>query len=176
MSQLKLYEIAQARDILDTWLAETDGELTPELEQMLNELDGQADEKIERVGLYIRERASEAKAVKEERDRLDGIAKRDERAVESLKAYLKAQMERLNKTKVNGLLATVAIQRNSQPSVTTALEANALYAIPEAQAFVRREEKVVYTIDRDAVLAAWKNQQPLPSAIVVDLGSHIRVR
>lgn len=176
MTALKLYEIAQARDVLDSWLAESEGELTPELEQMLNELDGQADEKIERVGLYIRERQAQAKAVKEERDRLDALWKRDERAVESLKGYLKLQMGRLGKKKVNGLLATVAIQQNSQPSVTTAVDAPDLYQMPDAQPFVRREERVIYSLDRDAILAAWKAKQPIPSAIVIDLGSHVRVR
>ena len=177
MTTLKLYEISEAREILETWLAESEGELTPELEEMLNALDGQADEKIERVGLFIRERAAEAKAVREERDRLDSLMRRDERAVESLKNYVKAQMQRLGKTKVNGLLATVAIQQNSQPSVTTALGPEELYALDEtARPFVKREEKVVYTLDRDAVLAAWKSELPIPTAIVVDRGSHIRVR
>lgn len=174
---MKLYEIAEAREILETWLAESEGELTPELEQMLNELDGKEDEKIERVGLFIRERSAEAKAVREERDRLDALMRRDERAVESLKGYLKAQMERLGKTKVNGLLATVAIQANSQPSVTTTMDAEQIYQLDDAsRPFVKREEKVVYTMDRDAILAAWKTEQPIPATIVVERGCHIRVR
>ena len=174
---MKLYEIAAARDILDAWLAESEGELTPELEQMLNDLDGQADEKIERVGLYIRERQAEARAVREERDRLDALMRRDERAVESLKGYVKAHMEALGKTKVNGLLATVAIQKNSMPSVTTTMDASALYELDDvSRAFVKREEKVTYTLDRDAILAAWKTGQPIPTAIVVDHGTHVRVR
>lgn len=173
---LKLYELAQARGILDSWLEESDGELTPEIEELLNQLDGKVDEKIERVGLYIRERLAEAKAVKEERDRLDALAKRDERAAESLKGYLKHCMEQLGKTKVPGLLATVSIQQNSQPSVTVALNANELFAIPEARPFVRREETVLYTLDREAILAAWRRHEPLPTPIVVDLGSHIRIK
>lgn len=176
MTTMKLYEIANAREILDAWLAESEGELTPELEQMLNELDGQTDEKIERVGLYIRERDAEAKAVKEERDRLDGLYRRDTRAVESLKGYVKAQMERLGKTKVNGLLATVAIQKNSMASVTSTADASVLYESAAARPFVKREEKVTYTLDRDAILAAWKSEQPIPTTIVVDHGSHVRVR
>jgi len=173
---MKLYEIASARDILDSWLAESEGEMTPELEQMLNELDGQADEKIERVGLYIRERSAEAKAVREERDRLDALMRRDERAVDSLKSYVKAQMERLGKTKVNGLLATVAIQKNSQPSVTTTADAESLYDLGDARPFIKREEKVVYTLDRDAIIATWKAGTPIPATIVVDHGTHVRVR
>lgn len=176
-STLKLYELAEARGILDQWLDESEGELTPEIEELLNHLDGKVDEKVERVGLYIRERLAHARAVKDERDRLDALAKRDERAAESLKGYLKHCMEQLGKTKVPGLLATVSIQKNSQPAVTTGgLAANELYAVPEAQRFVRREETVIYTLDREAILAAWRRDEPLPMPIVVDLGSHIRIR
>jgi len=175
-SSLKLYEIVEARDILDKWLEESEGELTPEIEALLDHLDGKADEKIERVGLYIRERLAQAKAVKEERDRLDALAKREERAADSLKSYLKRCLEALGKTKVHGLLATVAIQQNSQPSVTTALTATELYALDEARPYVRRVETVLYSLDREAVLAAWKRHEPLPETISVDLGSHVRIR
>lgn len=176
---MKLYEIKDARAILDTWLDETEGELTPELAELLDQIDGQADEKIERVALYIRERLAQAKAVREERDRLDATVKREERAAESLKTYLKLQMESLGKTKVNGLLATIAIQRNSQPSVTHALtDADLAHAYethaPVAQ-FIR-EIPVSYRIDRDAVLAAQKAGDAIPSEIVIELGNHLRIR
>ncbi len=177
MSGVALYELADARDILDAWLLETGGELTPEIEQLLADLAGDAKEKIERVALYIRERLAHAKAVREEADRLAGMVKADERAAESLKNYLKRQMERLGTTKVEGLLCTVALQKNSQPSVTTVLEPVALYAIDEARQFVKRAEVVTYALDREALLAAWKaDPSRLPAAIVVELNSHVRIR
>lgn len=179
MTTMHLYEIKDARRILDEWLSESEGEVTPELEELLAQIDGQADEKIERVALYIRERLAQAKGVREERDRLDATVKREEKAAESLKGYLKMQMEHLGKTKVNGLLATIAIQRNSQPSVTHALtDADLAHAYevhaPVAQ-FIK-EIPVSYRIDRDAVLAAQKAGDPIPPEIVVELGSHLRIR
>lgn len=176
MQNLALYKLVEIRATLDRVLEEAEGELTPEVEEMLDALDGRVDEKIERIGLYIRERGAAAKAVKEERDRLDALAKREERAAESLKGYVKRHMEALGKTKVHGLLATVAIQHNSQPSVTTSLAPAELYAEPASRPFVHREETVLYSLDREAVLAVWKRHEPLPETIVVDLGSHIRVR
>lgn len=112
-----LYELADARAILESWLAETEGELTPEIEALLNELDGKADEKIERVALFVREQLAIAKAIQEEEARLRTRRTVREKAADSLKAYLQAQMERLGKSKVEGLLCTVAIQKNP-PSVT----------------------------------------------------------
>lgn len=179
MSSVALYEISAMRNVLDAWLEETDGEITPELDELLAEVEGMATEKIERVGLYIRERVSHAKAVKEEVDRLKAIVTREERAAESLKAYLHRQMEALGKPKVEGKLCTVAIQRNSQPAVTCALSDEDLakqYAEDTAVAQFIREVPVSYRLDRDAVLQAYKAGDAIPADIVVSLGSHVRIR
>jgi hypothetical protein len=177
VSGVALYEIANARAILEEWLLESEGEVTPALEQLLDELDGQANEKVERVALYVRERLARAAGAKIERDRLDAEVKRQERAADGLKNYLKRQLERLGKTKVEGLLCSVALQRNSQPSVTTVLEPEELYALEFARPFIKREEKVVYSIDRAALIAAWNiNPAAVPSSFAIDLGAHIRIR
>lgn len=179
-SAVKLYEISAARDILDAWLNESEGELTPALQELLDQLDGQADEKIERVALYVRERLATAKAVKEEAERLQAIVKREEKAAESLKGYLKGQMERLGKAKVNGLLCTVAIQANSVPSVTCPLTDEEIKAAffdnesPVGQ-FIR-EVPVSYRLDRDAVLQAFKAGDAIPDVIAVEKGTHLRIR
>jgi hypothetical protein len=109
---VRLYELAEARGILDEFLAETDGELTPEIEALLDQLEGQVSEKVERVALYIREQLVTAAAIKEEEQRLAARRKARERAVEGLKDYLQRQMERLGTTKVDGLLCTVALQKS----------------------------------------------------------------
>lgn len=175
-TDVRLYELAEMRAVLEEWLAETEGEVTPELEALLDGLAGEVKEKVERVALYVREQLATAAAIDEEAKRLAARVAAKKRAAEGLKGYLKSQMERLGLGKVEGLLCTVAIQKNSAPAVRTILEAHELYAIAEAQPFVKRAEIVTYTLDRDAVLAAWKGSQPLPAAIAVDLGSHVRIR
>jgi hypothetical protein len=171
-----LYELAEARDILDTFLGETEGEVTPELQQLLDELAGKTEEKIERVALYVREQLATAAAIDEEAKRLSARAATKKRAAEGLKAYLKMQLTRLGVKKVDGLLCTVAVQ-NNPPAVTHTLEGNELWALlgPD-QAFVQRRETVAYVIDREAILAAWKNNEPLPAALRVDVGQHVRIR
>jgi hypothetical protein len=67
---VRLYDLAEAREILDEFLTETEGEVTPEIEALLEQLTGQVTEKVERVGLYIRELVATAAAVKEEEQRL----------------------------------------------------------------------------------------------------------
>ncbi len=187
MSTVALYELANARDILDTWLLESDGELTPELEQLLAELDGKADEKIERVALYIRERLAHSAAVKEEVVRLVAIQRREERAADSLKAYLLAQMYRLGKERVTGVLCTVALQA-SPPSVSCELTSDDLGAHYEGcraagvdiatDALGRFIVKApaTYRLDARAVLDARKAGEPLPPEIWITNSKHLRIR
>ncbi len=175
---MKLYELSDAREILDSWVAESEGEWTPEMEALMADLDGKADEKIERVGLFIRETLANAAAIKTEEERLHARRKARETAAESLKSYLLREMDRLGKTKVQGLLATVAIQK-SPPSVTCALDESMLRFAVEADTELApfiREVPATHRIDRDAALQAYKNGGQLPPEIVVTVGSHIRVR
>lgn len=175
MSSSKLYEIGNARLILDRVLEENDGELTPELETELDELDEAFTEKAERVALFIREQLSRAKGVREERDRLDAIVKRGERAAENLKDYLKRQMERLEKKKIDGVLVTIAIQ-NNPPSVKTPLNSDELQKHYDKVSDYVVEVPATYRIDRDKVLAASKMGATLPEWVTVESGTHLRIR
>ncbi len=175
---MSLYEIASTRDLLDAQLIELEGELTPELEQALADLDGKADFKIESVALYIREQLAQASAIKVEEERLHARRKVRENAADSLKQYLHREMDRLGKTKVNGVLATVAIQK-SPPAVTCALDEALLRFAVEADTELAPFIRIVpqsYRIDRDAAMDAYKNGGQLPDAIVVTVGSHVRIR
>jgi hypothetical protein len=186
MSRQTLYDIADAREILTTWLDETEGELTPELETLLDELDATADQKIERVALFVREQLAEAKAIREEEDRLTARRKARERAAESLKTYLHAQMERLGKTKVTGLLATVAIQA-SPPSVKCALTQDQLRDSYRERDSYNEEDPYIervpesYRLKSKAVLDAYKRGEwewpdPPLLGVTVEQGTHLRIR
>lgn len=165
MSAVALYELADARDILDQWLSESEGELTPEIETLLNELEGAIDEKVERVALYIIEQLSHAKALKAEEERLAQRRKAREKAAASLKDYLAQQMDRFGKQKVDGKLCTVAFQKNP-PSVTPIIESdeadfrNVFMIAPE---FVTRVPES-YSWNKRAILDAAK-AGPLPEDI-----------
>lgn len=173
----KLYELADLRDVLDLQLAETGGEITPDLAAKLDELEGKTSEKVERVALYIREQLAMADAIDAEAKRLTQRAQAKRHAADSLKDYLKRNLERLEIARVDGLLCTVAIVKNSQPSVVAELDAETLYGIDDARPFVKRTQGVVtYTIDKARVLEAWKaNPLSVPTCIFVERGSHVRI-
>jgi hypothetical protein len=127
----------------------------------LAELDGSANEKIERVALYIREQKALADAAKQERDRLAGIAAARLKAAESLTGYLHREMDRLGKDKVNGVLATIALQKNP------------LYI--EKPEFVRYSP-ASFALDRKAIIEAHKAGQPIPDGLAVTQTVGLRIR
>lgn len=181
---LHLYEITDALNVVREWIYENDeairaaeGALPDELAELLNgaELDFKA--KAENVALFIRELVSNAKAVKEERDRLDARAKHYERAAESLRTYLKFQMQLADIPKVDGKLVTVRLQK-SPPAVKVLVDQDTLgrmRAELHTVLFVKTIPET-FTVDTDYAKAVWKNGGALPEGIEVTQSSHVRIQ
>lgn len=170
-----LRELAEARDILDAFLLEHEGEETPEIAALWEQLEGETTEKIERWGLWILDKSGDAKKLKEEESRVSARRKAIENAVERSKSELKLQMERLGKTKVNGLLATIAIQTNP-PAVTSTLTDEQMQTLWQGGSEVIVQVPASYRVDRAIVLASEKQGAPIPEGIAVERGSHVRIR
>jgi hypothetical protein len=112
MAGITLYDAVAALGITEEWLEESGGELTPELEALLDNANMTFKEKVERVALKVRGLESEAEAIGDEVARLKARAMARENAAKSLKTYLQRCLEQANETKVTGLLCTVAVQLN----------------------------------------------------------------
>ena len=110
---ITLYDAVAALGITEEWLEESGGELTPELEALLDNATMTFKEKVERVALKVRALESEAQAIKDETARLTARAMARENAAKSLKTYLQRCLEAAGETKVTGLLCTVAVQLNN---------------------------------------------------------------
>lgn len=175
-STLTLGTLAGEYAALDDLLAESEGELTEAIEALLNELDEKADTKIERVALYILGQQGRAKQVKEEEGRLAARRKAIEKGADSLKDYLDRTMREIGKEKVQGVLATVSLQKNP-PSVLApdwdeaALRGMAMYA----PAFVSHTPES-FALNRRAILDAHKNGQPLPEGVQIVQALSLRIR
>lgn len=175
MTTVALYELGDARVILETWLLETEGEVTAELEQLLAELDADADAKIERVALYIREQLARAEAVKIEAQRLIKMQRASENAADGLKRYLEREMERLGKDKVKGDLCTVAMQKNA-PVLRGELTSDQVRSLdPTAFPYVQIIPET-WALDRRAALAHAKAGFELPVGLSVEQSSSLRIR
>lgn len=176
MTGVKLYELSEARDILDQFLLEEDGVETPEIADLFAQLAGAIDEKVERTALWIKEREAEAAAIKLEEQRLAQRRKVIENRVDRTKRYLELQLEQLGRDKVNGLLVTVALQRNP-PSLKGDLMPSKLRELHDAGSGFVTLVPSTYALDRRAVLNVWKTDPAqLPDGLTVEQGRSLRIR
>lgn len=79
----------------------------------LEGIEGEFDEKVESIAVYIKQLAAEAKALKAEKA---AIAKRQlqkEKSVENLKAYLLNSMEALGRKKIDMPKAMISVKSNA---------------------------------------------------------------
>lgn len=163
---LRLYEIpARLRDIEEA-IAEAEGEITPEVEAELEALEETFERKVEYLALLSREARAEAKAVKEEEDRLAARRKAAENRERRLKEYAQHCMEAAGIDRVEGERAKVRLQK-SPPKVTWMGEED---AIPEE--FRRVEVKPDLQLCRDRL----KSGAELPEGFVVTESRHLRVQ
>lgn len=179
---LTLYEAVEALGISESWLEEAGGELTPEVEALLNEAEGSLKEKVERVALKVKSLEAEGKAIKEEADRLVARAKARANGAASLKRYLEQNMIAAGMPKVVGLLATVTLQLNP-PAVQVASDIDLRELYEGGAPFVTVVPES-FTLDKKEVLAAVKRAEAegkdqdavLPASIRVTRSQSLRIR
>lgn len=171
MSGVKLYERTEALAIVRGMLDESDGELTPEIADLLTLAEGEFAEKVERVALFIRELEAHELTIDQEADRLAARMRGLRKSADGLKRYLQTQMENAGKDKIKGVLVTVAIQQNN-PAVTVHATAD-IFLWPET--FVRHVP-ATWEADKKALLVAAKAGEALPPGVEVTRSSSLRLR
>lgn len=177
---LRLYEYVDEYQTVLDWIEEHEeqivaagGVLPPELESLLDDITGAVTEKVKRIALLIQNLTASQKAAAAEAQRLTALAKGYERKADSLKAYLKLQLQRLGLPRLETDVVKVRIQQNGRPSIRPVDPAK----IPEAY------QRVVIELDGDKAYQALKLANCLPDkpgrveieGLVVELGDHVRI-
>ena len=116
---LRLYEATDALAQVAEWREEhademiaAGGEIPEALSELIDQAEGDFATKVERVGLFAKERLAQAKMVKAEADSLAARAKRLESQGEAMKRYLLLNLVRANRKMVEGKLLDVRVQAN----------------------------------------------------------------
>lgn len=169
---MPLYALANNYEALGQRLLEAEGELTPELAMLWDTLDSEILQKVENTALYIRNLEATAKAEEEESLRFKARYKTKRAAAESLKAYLKLNLERVGKDRVETLRVKARIQNNPRPSIRWTGD---IHKCPVE--FIR------VTVDLDGTKSYdhWKQSgtddasRSLPEGFRVDRGTHLRL-
>lgn len=162
---LRLWELADAVVEIGAELMDAGGELSPELEARLDAIDASFEGKVERVALYIRELEVTADAAAAEAKRLAAMAAARGGAAKRLKEYLKQNLERTGKQRVETDRVRLRLQKNSRPSITWA---RSIDDLPE------RYARITVALDGQRAYDDWKAGE-LPSSFTVETGTHLRI-
>jgi hypothetical protein len=145
-----------------------DEDINPQaLVDTLDGITGEIADKVPNIVTLIRTWESEAKACKEEEDRLAARRKALENRSARSKAYMQECMERIGTDKIKTPLVTVAIQNNPKKVEIidqTVIPASFLVIIPER-----------YDVDKAMVKDALEAGEEIPGARLVQ-GRSLRIR
>lgn len=164
----KLWEVGDELEAIGFEIMDNGGDLTPELEARLDAIEGLWEQKVERVALFCRAQVALGLAADVECARLERIKRSHERTAENLKAYLKREMERLGRPKVETARIRARVQSNGGRVPIRWLH--------DPGALPAELQKVVVTIDTDAVHRLYEETGELPEGFVVEpRGTHLRL-
>jgi hypothetical protein len=175
-ASIKLYELVEARDTLDLFIAEEEGEVTPTIAELFEGLEGDLATKGQRVAQWMREKEAEIAALKIEEKFLARKRQARERALESSKAYFVGLLVQLDRKEIGTPIAKLCRQA-SAPSLAGELTETQLACIPvdgPAAAAVKLVP-ATFTLDRRAALELLKSGVAIEGLAIAHT-EHLRIR
>lgn len=163
---MKLYEIADSFRIIQELLDnESDESKVELLKDTLDAIEGDLEVKVENIVKYMKNLEAEAKAYKEEADRLSAKKKSVENKIEGLKNYLSTTLTSLNIKQVNAGIFKVKFQKSPA-------SAN---IIDETKVPKKYKIKQPDKIDKKAILDDLKNGVKVKGCELINDKEHIRI-
>lgn len=144
---MKLYELSQRYQQALDLIESAEDDFTEEQWDILVELEGAFNDKVENVGKFVKSLDADITAIKAERQRLAAREKTLDRKVDWLKAYLLHAIRSSGKDKVKGHVLTVSLRK--APISCEVLDAE------EVPADFKREVTEV-KVDRNGIIAHFK--------------------
>ncbi len=109
---MHLYELTEEARILDEFFAESEGEITPELETLLNAHEASLKEKVDGYCKYMAAISARVEGIEREIERLSYLRGQVKRRAEWLKGYLHRNLKACGQTKIETGLFRVFIRKN----------------------------------------------------------------
>lgn len=163
-----LYELSESLARINDELEATGGELTLDLERLLDECTLAFKDKACGIGVWMLNIDGKVEALDKELARLVKRKVAAENLKARLKEYVKTSMERAEIQKLDFPSFTLALQRNP-PSCEIwnekAIPAKFITIVPETK-----------QVDKKAVLDALKRGEDVEGAILIDKKTHLRQR
>lgn len=160
---MKLYEISNE---LAAILGDADDEISDDVAERLSSLELALETKVENILQARQGILADAEAIKKESERLKARADSLTRKSEWLKGYVLSALQQTGVKKVSTVTFTATVA-NSPMSV----KFDEGRDIPDEY----RREEIKVTLDKKAVLEAFKSGKTLPEGVAVVQGVHLKI-
>ena len=177
MEKLTLYTLTERQQQIEDLLVENGGELTPEIEQMLNETTDALAVKVDGYNHIIRRLEGFAASAKAEADRLTKLRRTSENAVRSLKSHIAEVMKAQGIEKLESDTCKISWRKTTAVEVTDedALVRPYRQVIDTMTANLPGWLKVDVSISKTALGEAIKSGSPVAGAEIVE-NRNIQIR
>lgn len=142
-----LFNITEEQRRINFLLEESEGEITPELEELLAVNEANLNTKAESYRNAILKNATEIKAAKEEKKRIDALIKQKERANDMMQERIKEAMQTFGLEEIN---------INNGVGGRFSFRKSASLVIDNEEAVPDEYKKATYTIDKAGIKEAIK--------------------
>lgn len=164
-----LYAItAEMARIIDLIEASDEGEISPELVEHIDQIEGDLKYKADNVLRYMAALDARAAGIDGEIKRLKAMKDAAEKRYEGLKEYLKASLERAGLKKLETPLHVLTVVKSGKPSIRVAEG----QAIPDDY----KRTKTEVALDGTKAFEDWKAGVELPPTLVVAFSSSLRIK
>jgi len=160
-----LYDIGQTGQQLEQILTETEGEITPEIDQAMKALLTAGKDKIEAAAAIVRQLEAEADLCKTEAGRLMARVASTEHQIEALKERMVFALDSAYDGKVKTARWTVWTQHAKDSMSVAIAEGKSIKDVPESFLLPPAERHISKTAITNAVMFG----QPIPEAIVAEI-------
>jgi len=158
MSENKsLFAITTDLKKMDEMLVESDGELTPEIELVMEQVSCLLKTKTDGITSYVRSKEAFLKTVNDELIRINSIKTKTINAMESFDKYIIGCMEKMGKIEIQGELSKIKIKKPHQ--VVEIINENDINI-----KYIKKKTTVIKMIEKAKIKKALKNNEKVNGA------------
>lgn len=163
----KLWQLSGAWDQIDIALWSTEGEITPEIQALLDQVEGDVGGLVDAVAAIRTECAAAAEACRAEARRLGEQAKRHDRTAETLTRHVQGVLTRLGLDRADGERWRALVRANPERIV-----------VDDDAELDSQWVRIKTEPDKTALMAAHKRGEALPAGVSVErtVGLQIKPR
>lgn len=153
---MKLYEITESLDYVTNQLEQTGGEITPELDALINTTSRELEKKSDNIVTHLRILEDQLELVSKRKKEIQNLEKSIKSKIDYFKEYILSCMKRANIKKIDGPFSRITVRK----------PVKALYV--DEDKIASKYHKIITAIDKQAIKKDLDNGIDVEGAYYID--------